>query len=330
MQVKADIDHNQRTECRQRLVCAIEQLQQEYSREWTRLSATVAGLKKHMLLICDHLLLMMFVSICICVRRFTFRNRTQSAMDTMLTWIHSCLHLVCNFTDSLVSLHHFPPKLNPLIQSLMKSIKTESDPVWQQRSAQSLARLLFALASQHPPRPPPDPTPKIIKNLLVFFNGSFEAEQVQRQQQRAHVARGELPPSCLQEYAFVQDLSVLLDFTRVLIKFNVSSDRCLSILRWRLLLEVLKLRLPASSIVLFLLTPLARNLLLLSLLHHSNPIQSPPVSGNLFRQLFSACLFSTRRFIQNLLGPICNMTSQIFCEDLWYAPNLNPLNIMLF
>lgn len=58
-----------------------------------------------------------------------------------------------------------PPKLNPLIRSLMNSIKYEENVDLQQRAAQALARFL-ALCTR--PDAPANPSGKIVKNLCAF------------------------------------------------------------------------------------------------------------------------------------------------------------------
>lgn len=58
-----------------------------------------------------------------------------------------------------------PPKLNPLIRSLMNSIKYEENVDLQSRAAHALARFL-ALCTR--PDSPADPSAKIIKNLCAF------------------------------------------------------------------------------------------------------------------------------------------------------------------
>ncbi|KAI0220992.1 TATA-binding protein-associated factor mot1 [Massospora cicadina] len=67
---------------------------------------------------------------------------------------------------AVVSLGVLPPKLTPIIRSLMNSIKFEPVLELQARSATGLARLVQLCAEQQPTT---NPTDKIVKNLCAFL-----------------------------------------------------------------------------------------------------------------------------------------------------------------
>ncbi|CAG8635853.1 9967_t:CDS:2, partial [Paraglomus occultum] len=69
---------------------------------------------------------------------------------------------------AVVSLRVLPPKLNPIIRSIMSSIKNEENAELQERSAASLASLVAQCAiEQNPSRI--NPNDKIVKNLCTFL-----------------------------------------------------------------------------------------------------------------------------------------------------------------
>ncbi|KAH3678290.1 hypothetical protein WICMUC_001614 [Wickerhamomyces mucosus] len=73
--------------------------------------------------------------------------------------------ILSNFASSVVLLDDLPKKLNPLIRSLMDSVKSESLEDLQQRSAHSVSNLIQKLISNNKP----NVADKIVKNLCQFL-----------------------------------------------------------------------------------------------------------------------------------------------------------------
>lgn len=67
---------------------------------------------------------------------------------------------------ALISLHTLPAKLNPIIRSIMNSVKFEENADLQQRSAKGVASFVALCRS---PGAKADPSPKIVKNLCAFI-----------------------------------------------------------------------------------------------------------------------------------------------------------------
>ncbi|CAJ0832129.1 8775_t:CDS:10 [Entrophospora sp. SA101] len=70
--------------------------------------------------------------------------------------------------SAVVALQALPPKLNPIIRSIMNSIKKEENIELQQRSAATLANLVF-LCSSNQSGTRINPNDKIVKNLCTFL-----------------------------------------------------------------------------------------------------------------------------------------------------------------
>lgn len=66
---------------------------------------------------------------------------------------------------AIISLRTLPPKLNPIIRSIMNSVKFEENIDLQQRSARAVTELVASCKS---PGAKADPSPKIVKNLCAF------------------------------------------------------------------------------------------------------------------------------------------------------------------
>lgn len=66
---------------------------------------------------------------------------------------------------ALIALKTLPPKLNPIIRSIMNSVKFEENVDLQQRSARAVANFIAFCRS---PEAKADPSPKIVKNLCAF------------------------------------------------------------------------------------------------------------------------------------------------------------------
>ena len=82
-----------------------------------------------------------------------------------------------------------PPKLNPLIRSLMNSIKYEENADLQQRAALALARFL-ALCTR--PGAPANPSDKVVKNLCAFVCQDTAHTPLFAQEKHAHEGIGAL------------------------------------------------------------------------------------------------------------------------------------------
>ncbi|KAG2224833.1 hypothetical protein INT45_008015, partial [Circinella minor] len=76
------------------------------------------------------------------------------------------IHVYASTAGAVVELGELPTKLNPIIRSVMNSIKFEENPDLQERSAATLADLI-SLCSRNPSRV--NPTDKIVKNLCTFL-----------------------------------------------------------------------------------------------------------------------------------------------------------------
>ncbi|KAI9495302.1 hypothetical protein BDB00DRAFT_870456 [Zychaea mexicana] len=76
------------------------------------------------------------------------------------------IHVYASTAGAVVELGELPTKLNPIIRSVMNSIKFEENADLQERSAATLADLV-ALCSRNPNRV--NPTDKIVKNLCTFL-----------------------------------------------------------------------------------------------------------------------------------------------------------------
>jgi len=70
--------------------------------------------------------------------------------------------------NACIALKAIPIKLNPLIKSLMNSIKFEENSTFQQRSAEAMAHFLF-LCTSSPTNAKASPSDKILKNLCAFL-----------------------------------------------------------------------------------------------------------------------------------------------------------------
>ena len=75
--------------------------------------------------------------------------------------LHS--HVLSAAAGAAVAFGALPPKLNHLIQPLVRSIRGETDPLLQRRSARALA-CLIKLANARTP----SPVPKIVQNLSLI------------------------------------------------------------------------------------------------------------------------------------------------------------------
>ncbi|KAI9270458.1 hypothetical protein BDA99DRAFT_557285 [Phascolomyces articulosus] len=76
------------------------------------------------------------------------------------------IHVYASTAGAVVELGELPTKLNPIIRSVMNSIKFEENADLQERSAATLADLI-SLCSRNPNRV--NPTDKIVKNLCTFL-----------------------------------------------------------------------------------------------------------------------------------------------------------------
>ena len=75
--------------------------------------------------------------------------------------------VLSSISSSILSMHLVPPKLNPLVRSLMSHLKTEQISVFQQRSATFIA-VLTSLLIEH--SKPPAINAKIVSNCVALLS----------------------------------------------------------------------------------------------------------------------------------------------------------------
>ncbi|PWN51876.1 hypothetical protein IE53DRAFT_31699 [Violaceomyces palustris] len=85
-----------------------------------------------------------------------FYQATKEKQDTQV---------YASVAGAVISLKALPPKLNPVIRSVMNSVKFEENADLQMRSAKSVARLIAFCTS---PAAKANPSDKIVKNLCAF------------------------------------------------------------------------------------------------------------------------------------------------------------------